>query len=100
MTAGGPMPDAGARAREKTAGWILELLELTTQDLLLGVAGGLPAAFAELVQQLLVAGEDGAAVSVAVAALTRLRSRAHPAESRARQTSELGTPLRRERPLG
>ncbi len=46
-----------------------------TQELLLGVAGGLPVAFAELVQQLLAEGEEAAAVSVAVAALTRLLSR-------------------------
>ncbi|PZR85316.1 MAG: hypothetical protein DLM67_26060, partial [Candidatus Nephthysia bennettiae] len=48
----------------------------TTREFLLGIAGGLPAALAELVEQLLAEEEEAVAVSVAVAALTRLRARA------------------------
>src|SRR3989442_14770931 len=47
-----------------------------TQELLLGVAGDLPTALAALVEQLLAEGEEAAALSVAVAALTGLRPRA------------------------
>src|SRR3984893_6331931 len=47
-----------------------------THELLLGVAGDLPTALAALVEQLLAEGEEAAALSVAVAALTGLRSRA------------------------
>src|ERR1700694_922138 len=47
-----------------------------TNELLLGVAGDLPPALAALVGQLLAEGEEAVALSVAVAALTGLRSRA------------------------
>jgi|GraSoiStandDraft_59_1057299.scaffolds.fasta_scaffold4132028_1 hypothetical protein len=47
-------PGVGVRAAEKTAERLLKLGELTTQDRLLGVPGGLTATFAELVKQLLV----------------------------------------------
>ncbi len=73
MTDGGPAPapelELGTRRRGGSS-------SPTTQELLRGVAGGLLAAFAELVEQLLAEGEEGAAVSVTVTALTRLRSRA------------------------
>ena len=86
MTTGQPSPAPELELGRKWRGGSSSSSSSTTQELLLGVAGGLPAAFAELVEQLLVEGEEGAAVAVAVAALTRLRLRAQrpPPESEVR----------------